>query len=588
MKAILRGHNLQRARLVAGLLLMAFAATHFLNHAMGLISVTAMHDFAWWRNLVTRSLVGSVILGAALVVHIVLALAKLANRTTWRMPIWEWAQIITGLLIPFWLFPHIVNTRVASTFFNVDDNYLYELARLWPANAAWQSLLLLLVWVHGCLGIHYWARLDPLYRSITPVLLFVAIALPVAALGGFMISGRAVAALVADPSSFAGIKEVTRWPNAASEALLAQYRTWARWGFAVALVAAVGYALVRYLRLASAKKFVVHYSGGPAVETPTGPTLLEISRRYRIPHASVCGGRARCSTCRVRIEEGFDRLNPPSFPEAVTLGSIDAPHNVRLACQIRPVHDLTVTRLLRPASTGPQHADYSEADSDGVERELAVMFLDIRDFSNLSENKLPYDVVYILNEFFRATGSAIATNGGWIDKFLGDGLLAIFGQRDSIDVACRQALRAARAIDLALDHVNARLEAEVGKPLRIGIGLHAGRMLLGRIGHGESISLTVIGDAVNVASRLESVAKERQVQLVVSRTVADHAGWNLTGANTEHVEIRGLSSALEIVKLLRGRDLPPKLLAPGSGETEGGRARRRMARAPGDEAKPEV
>ena len=71
-------------------------------------------------------------------------------------------------------------------------------------------------------------------------------------------------------------------------------------------------------------------------EVPHGPTLLEISRMHNIPHASVCGGRARCSTCRVRIDEGSGSLTPPGYPEAITLASIAAPQNVRLACQVGP------------------------------------------------------------------------------------------------------------------------------------------------------------------------------------------------------------------------------------------------------------
>ena len=139
-----------------------------------------------------------------------------------------------------------------------------------------------------------------------------------------------------------------------------------------------------------------------------------------------------------------------------------------------------------------------------MEKPLAVMFLDLRDFTQLSQSRLPYDVVFILNEFFAAAGSAIHTHGGWIDKFLGDGLLAIFGQHHGVEAGCRQALRAARAIDLALDHVNAKLGAEIGRPLRVGMGIHAGPLLLGRIGYGEAVDFTVVGNAVNVASRLEA------------------------------------------------------------------------------------
>ena len=287
----------------------------------------------------------------------------------------------------------------------------------------------------------------------------------------------------------------------------------------------------------------IRYTGGPTVQVPSGPTLLEISRMHRVPHASVCGGRARCSTCRVRVEEGASLLQPPAPAEAITLGSIGAPRNVRLACQVRPEQSLTVTRLLRPGSTGPQAAAVDETDSAGVEKTLAVLFLDMRDFTELSNQRLPYDVVFILNEFFGATGASITTHGGWIDKFLGDGLLAIFGQRHGVEAGCRQALRAARAIDLALDHVNARLASELGQPLRVGMGIHCGPLLLGRIGYGEAVDLTVIGNAVNVASRLQELAKEKGFQIVLSCEVARAAGWFDCEPQAMSVTVRGVGDA---------------------------------------------
>ena len=561
MNALLRGDVLQRIRIGSGLILFAFAATHFLNHALGLIHLETMHEFQQWRWIVTRSTVGTFILLAALVAHISLALYKLANRTTLRLPPWELVQIALGLAIPFFLFPHIVNTRIAHVFFGVQDNYLYELARLWPASAIIQTTLLLLVWIHGCIGLHFWLRLSPAYRAAAPFLLFVAIALPLAALGGFMVSGRAVAQLIEDPKALAQVKQLTAWPDAAASDALALYRMQVRLGFGAVLGLVAAYVFWRYYRLSTLPKMAIKYTGGPTVKVPPGPTLLEISRMHSIPHASVCGGRARCSTCRVRIDDGVGNLIPPTYPEAITLASIAAPKNVRLACQIRPEHSITVTRLLRPASTGPQAVDVIEADAAGAERPLAVMFLDLREFTQLSQSRLPYDVVFILNEFFAATGSAIHTYGGWIDKFLGDGLLAIFGQHHGVEVGCRQALRATRAIDLALDHVNAKLGAEIGRPLRVGMGIHAGPLLLGRIGYGEAVDLTVVGNAVNVASRLESLSKERDCQIVMSADVARHAGHleDLPAPTT--VNVRGVAEPMQIICVTRGRDLPVSILA---------------------------
>ena len=148
-------------------------------------------------------------LGLALVTHMGLALYKLAERKTLNLPPWELVQLGFGLLIPFLLFPHIVNTRIAHTYFGVEDNYLYELARLWPVSAIIQSTLLVLVWVHGCIGIHFWLRLYTPYRALQPVLLFLAVAIPLAALAGFMVSGRAVAQLIEDPAMLARVKELT-------------------------------------------------------------------------------------------------------------------------------------------------------------------------------------------------------------------------------------------------------------------------------------------------------------------------------------------------------------------------------------------
>ena len=188
----------------------------------------------------------------------------------------------------------------------------------------------------------------------------------------------------------------------------------------------------------------------------------------------------------------------------------------------------------------------------------------MRDFTQLSENRLPFDIVFILNEFFSVVGTAIAKHDGRIDKFLGDGLLAVFGEHSGIEIGCRQALRAARDIDLALDHVNAKLADELGRSLRVGIGIDAGQLVLGRIGFGETSDLTVIGSPVNIASRLEALAKEKSFQLVLSRKAADFAGWTPASEFTTTVQVRGVARPVEVIGVKRGRDLPATILSPAS------------------------
>jgi len=401
-----------------------------------------------------------------------------------------------------------------------------------------------------------------------PVLLFLAMTIPLASLAGFMVSGRAVAGLIENKEAFDRVKELTRWPGADANELLATYRVWVRLGFLALLGLIAAIFAIRYLSWLSSPRVSISYAGGPTVSVPIGPTLLEMSRLNKIPHASVCGGRARCSTCRVRIEEGAENLPPAVFPESVTLAAIEAPANVRLACQIRPAKPLVVTRLLRPVGTGPEAAGVPESDSSGTEKPLAVLYVNMREFNELTRTKLPYDVVFLLNQFFTAVGTAIRSQGGTIDKYIGDGVIAVFGQRHGVEGGCRQALRAIRAIDLALDHLNSVIGPELGRAVRIAAGLHAGHLILGRIGHGTTVDLTVVGPAVKIALQLEGLAKERDVQLVLSHDVAQLAGWEPDEHLITSVDVNGLEEPLEVVDVPRGRDLAVTILAPVQGERQ--------------------
>lgn len=361
MHVYLRGNGLQRLRLASGLILFAFAATHFLNHALGLVGLEAMHQAQQMRTAVTRSLPGTIILAAALLTHIVLALQKLLRRQTWRVSRWEGVQILSGIAIPFFLFPHIINTRIAHTFFNVQDSYLYELIRLWPESAVVQTTLLLLVWAHGCLGLHYWLRLSDSYVRVAPALLILAIAIPVLALAGFAVAGRTTGEIMSDPQALDALKVRSNWPSAEDSAILAWLRTGARLAFLAVLGGIAAILVLRWMgKLMLQPPIQISYVDGPTIKLASGKTLLEASRSAGIPHASVCGGRGRCSTCRVRIVEGLKKLPPASGAEAITLESIDAPPNIRLACQIRPTSSLTVALVSHHATPGPPQSDFSE------------------------------------------------------------------------------------------------------------------------------------------------------------------------------------------------------------------------------------
>jgi adenylate cyclase len=518
-----------------------------------------MVEFDHWRTAITRSAVGTVVLALALIVHAGAALAKIAYRRTFRLPTWEWLQLLLGLSIPLLLLPHIVNTRVSSLAFGVDTSYPYELKKIWTDTMPEQTLLLLLVWAHGCLGMHYWLRLARGYREISPYLLVATVLLPFAALLGVVAQGREMALRTADPAAFAALKAETRWPDARTQARIVRWRADAQMGFYAIAAAAVLLGVARTMQQRRAMRIPVQYVGGPLVKAAEGPTLLEVSRMYRIPHMSVCGGRGRCSTCRVMVIGDESALAVPSEAELRTLRSVGAPANVRLACQAHVRASATIMPLIRLGVGSDIPVFIHDEETSGVERDLAVLFVDIRGFTALTEQKLPFDVVYLLNNFFHAIGQAVYGNGGWVNDRAGDGVLAVFGSPAGLAGACRAALLASAEVDRLIGLLNVRMEAELAQPLRVAMGLHCGRHVHGRIGVGDSMRMSVVGPAVNVASRLEAVAKQADVQLAVSVEAARHAGLDTEGLSIETTPIRGSQHEIDVLLVPNARELITRL-----------------------------
>jgi adenylate cyclase len=310
----------------------------------------------------------------------------------------------------------------------------------------------------------------------------------------------------------------------------------------------------------------IGYPDGRFIDVAPGTSVLEASRLAGIPHAHVCGGRARCSTCRIRVRAALGSIDPPGPVEERVLRRIGATANIRLACQLRPKGAVAVTPLLPPfayATDGQRRVDFEQ----GSEREIAILFADIRGFTALSEGRLPYDVVFVLNRYFATVGQAVETAGGRIDKFIGDGAMALFGIERGPAAGCREALAAARLISERLVELNASLRGEIDRPLRIGIGIHCGPAIIGEMGFGGAAAITAIGDAVNTASRLEELTKGYGCELVVSEEVVGRAGLDLSAFPRHEIEIRGKRETLAVRTLSIAAALPAPgeiLLAPAS------------------------
>ena len=528
-KAIDSAALIRQARLASGLVLVFFVTTHFLNHSLGLISLEAMEQGRLYFMAFWRAKTAMYVLYGALLTHLCLGLWSLyKRRPILRVPPWELAQLALGLAIPPILVGHIFDTHFGFTLAGVDDTYAYVLLLLWverPYGAVLQIALLLTAWLHACIGLHYWLRIRPWYPKAVPALYSIALLLPVLALLGFVQGGLQVIALAETPMWLESYKQTIDYPDAAG---------WAR----IQGAADTGQQL---------------FLGGIAL------ALLGRGAR-RLAGLRRKGATVRYpdgSACRVRIDTGEEHLPPPEAEETRVLRRIAAPPKVRLACQTRPTGDVQVTPLL-PAAASARDALRAGRESGGREQQVAILFVDLRGYTKLSEDRLPFDTVFLLNRYFAETGQAITGAGGRIDKFIGDGVMALFGAEENADPAqaCRQALTAARAIGEGLDRLNQALSHELKEPLRLAMGLHVGPAIVGVMGYGTAMALTAIGDAVNTASRLESIAKERDAQLAVSEALVRLAGAGLEAYPHEEVAIRGKREPMPVRLVARAADLP--------------------------------
>lgn len=539
---------IRRIRLISGLVLLTYLATHFINHSLGLISLDAMEAGRVWFLALWRNPVATVLLYGSLIIHISLAFYSLYRRWHLRMPRWEALQLVLGLLIPLFLAAHIAGTRLAHELVGVKDSYSLIVLSLWnvtPANGVRQAVLVTIAWLHGCIGFHFWLRLRPWYARVAPIFLAVAVLLPVLALLGFAEAGREISGLMArQPEWFERTLAAANVPRGSQRELLILLQQRAVETFLVILALVL---LARGIRYAVQRRHRIRisYPGGIEVAVPRGLTVLEASRFSGIPHTSVCGGRGRCSTCRVRIVRGWDSLPPAKPAEVRVLQRVGAPPNVRLACQLRPTQDLSVTPLV-PAG-GQAHQGFTQPSYlAGEERSIVVLFADLRSFTGMAEHKLPYDLVFVLNSYFKTAGEAVARAGGIVDKFVGDGVMALFGVETGPDDGCRRALIAAKEIVSGVTQLSHLLASELAEPLKIGVGIHSGPAVVGRMGYGSAISLTAIGDTVNVASRLQDLTKQYECQLVISAQVAQQAGVDVSTFPRHELTVRNRKEALSI------------------------------------------
>ena len=516
----------RRLRLISGLVLFTFVLMHLLNHAFGIFGLEALEVGQTLRLMIWRNTVGTVVLYGAAFIHFSLALRRIVLRRTWRMPAQEALQIALGLAIPLLVYEHALGTHYVAHYTNRADTYTNVLHTIWPAKAYTQTLLLLVAWTHGVIGIHYVLRSRAWFPQWRERFIVLAVLIPALALAGFVAGGREAAQLD-DPALAWTAQQAAVGHHAATVAVRIIIIIAA---FVVASVVAIN-VLRRLGNLVS-----VRYVGHGSVRLPKGSSVLDGSRSHGIPHPSLCGGRARCSTCRVLVVEGSRELPPPSTAEANILKRISAPPHVRLACQLRPQSSLTV-QILMPVSISEGNADRTdEGYKWGRSRIATVLFVDIRAFTKLTETHLPQDLVLVLNRFLAEMRQSVEGHGGMVVSVLSDGIMAVFGLTDTRRHGSRAALGAARDMLRTLETMNRELTVALPMPLRIGIGIHTGPAIIGRVGdERRGFHLTALGETVTIASRLEAATKLYLCDGLVSQETINAAGQGLTASGSKHV-----------------------------------------------------
>ncbi len=266
-------------------------------------------------------------------------------------------------------------------------------------------------------------------------------------------------------------------------------------------------------------KIVVEYLPDKIkVEEDENLSILQISLKNQIPHTHVCFGEAQCSTCRVEILEGIENVSPRNSLEIALAKKKGWDERIRLACQTILLGNVKLRRLVLDEYDAQIAQEEFSEYLQGVYNEVVVLFLDIQNFTKFVEEELPYDVFFYLNRYFNLIGDLVLINGGLIDKFIGDSLMAIFGidnRKPTLEFCLDGVYSGIKMLEIT-KKFNEYLKANLNREFSVRIGIAYGKAILGMLGHRKKNQYTGIGNVVNLANRLESANKKTNTNILIS------------------------------------------------------------------------
>ena len=540
----------RRSRAISGCILFFYVFTHLLNHSLGLISLDTMEQgraifLRFWRHDVLFY-----VLYGALSIHFLLGVYALARRRSFRMSRREWIRNSCAILIPFFLASHLSVTLWGSRFLGLNDSYAFMIISTYifdPFGYIILGLMLMLVWTHGSIGIIGLIEFREFYSKRRGLFQGLILGLPLIAYGGYIRASIELSeASQSNPITILELISNSNFTAEIGEKIVSLSDLLQFLVYPILLSLFVAFYFIRNLLEKRFNSIQVQYTDGTTINVSRGSSLLEASHKAGRYHESVCGGRGRCTTCRVRVTSSLGELPKPNKIEQSVINRLNFDQSLRLACQLRPETDIVINPLIKLVNHDKQNLRFSNQENlSGIEKETVIMFCDLRGFTRLSDGKMPFDVVFILNKYFKLVTDAVEENKGRIDKFIGDGVMAIFDKDTTISKNCKNALKGAAMITTYLNELNDELSTDDIEPLRLGIGIHSGNAIIGKMGYGEASTDTAIGDTVNVASRLEQLTKDYSCQLMFSSIVAENAELDKTKLNSVKTKIRGKKDYLE-------------------------------------------
>ena len=462
----------------------------------------------------------------------------------------EWIRNFCAILIPFFLASHLSVTLWGSRFLGLNDSYTFMIISTYifdPAGYIILGLMLLVVWTHGSIGIIGLVEFREFYSNHRGLFHGVIFGLPLLAYGGYIRASIELSETSKNsPITILEIISNSNFTAEIGEKIVSLSDLLQFLIYPILLCLFVAFYFFRNLLEKRFNSIQVRYTDGTSINVSKGSSLLEASHKAGRYHESVCGGRGRCTTCRVRVTSSLTELPKPNKIEQAVINRLEFDQSLRLACQLRPEANIEINPLIKLVNKDKQNLRFSNQENlSGVEKETVIMFCDLRGFTSLSDSRMPFDVVFILNKYFKLVTDAVEENKGRIDKFIGDGVMAIFDKDETISRNCKNALQGSARITELLNELNDELSSEDIDPLRLGIGIHCGNAIIGKMGYGDASSDTAIGDTVNVASRLEQLTKDYSCQLIFSSTVAENAQVDKSKLNSVKTKIRGKEDYLE-------------------------------------------